>query len=178
MGKSATLVWGLRLFLATILCVSAGVAEAAPPNGFGFYVGPVSSHDGELYGNGHGAGVGVDAQFAVNDRWSLNPYLFLSSESADQSYDVQNGEGGLQARYWVGSWFVAGQFLFHDMLLTQRGHVSSSLYGPGVGAAVGWESDTHWSVTLVANGLEYAHPPNGTTSYRSDLLLLVGYRWY
>src|SRR5579859_3936675 len=106
--------------LAAVLCLWGAQAQAAPDNGFGLYLGAVSSSDSSLYGNSNGGLVAVDAQFMLNERWSLNPYLLLDSESADYGIDVENGEGGLQARYWMaGNVFVAGQFLFHDTLLKQ-----------------------------------------------------------
>ena len=160
------------------LCLGTQGAWAATDNGFALYVGGVHSNDSDVYGTSKGFALAVDTQFVVNDSWSFNPYLLISSETTNQSYDVVNGEGGLQARYWIGSWFLGGQFLFHDTLLKQGGTVGQSLYGPALGLAAGWEGQGHWTVLLEANALE-----NGTTqsvphNNRSDVLLLVGYRWY
>ena len=170
--------------LGAALCLWGAQAQAAPDNGFGVYLGAVSSRDSSLYGNSHGGLVAVDAQFILNDRWSFNPYLLLDSENSDLSYiDVENGEGGLQARYWIGNVFVAPQFLFHDTLLKQsipgRGStISNSLYGPGIGAAAGWESDSHWSVMLAANVFRLAGSYGSSATTRSEAMLLVGYHWY
>jgi hypothetical protein len=170
----------LRVF-ATVLaaCFYAGAGHAAPNNGFGVYLGALSSSDSSLYGNSHGGLVAVDAQFIVNDQWSLNPYLLLDSESTGQSFDINNGEGGLQARYWMGgSLFVGGQFLFHDTLFKRGGTVGSSLYGPGIGVAAGWESDSHWSVALAANVYRLAGVYGSAATNRSEAMLLIGYHWY
>ncbi|HSN18774.1 MAG TPA: hypothetical protein VLV87_11280, partial [Gammaproteobacteria bacterium] len=110
------------LVSAGLLAVAlwSGQVQAAPDNGFGLYLGGLSSRDSSLYGNSNGGLVAMDVQFMMNEHWSLNPYLLLDSESTDKTFnnrslDVQNGEGGLQARYWLGgSGFVAAQFLFHD----------------------------------------------------------------
>lgn len=174
MGNSLTRTAALLL----LTCAWSGAAEAAPDNGFGFYLGALSSRDSSLYGNSNGGLVAVDAQFVLNERWSLNPYLLLDSESTGHSFDIENGEGGLQARYWVGgNTFVAPQFLFHDTLLKQGGTVSSSLYGPGIGAAAGWEGDNHWSVMLAANVFRLAGAYGSPATTRSEAMLLVGYRW-
>ena len=181
MGNTAMRSLTFRVLGGLLACACALPAQAAPDNGFGLYAGALSSRDSTLYGNSNGGVVAVDAQFMMNDRWSLNPYLLLDSESTDHSFDLQNGEGGLQARYWLhGTGFMAAQFLFHDTLLTQKqgGTVSRSMYGPGIGAAAGWEGDGHWSVMLTANvfrlGTGYGQP--ATT--RSEAMLLIGYHWY
>jgi len=172
MGRAARGAAGLLLGLWALQ------AQAAPDNGFGVYLGAISSRDNALYGNSHGGLIGADAQFMVNQTWSLNPYLLLDSESTDQPFDINNGEGGLQARYWMaGSWFLGGQFLFHDTLLKQGGTVSRSLYGPGIGVGAGWEGDSHWSVSLAANVFRLAGTYGSTATTRSEAMLLIGYRW-
>jgi hypothetical protein len=178
MGKRTMASKALRFAAPALLCLWGAAAQAAPDNGFGVYLGPVSSNDSSIYGTGRGFGIGVDAQFMVNDSWSLNPYLLISSETTDRSFDVVNGEGGLQARYWMGPWFVGGQFLFHDMLLKQGGTVSTSDYSGAVGLAAGWESSSRWSVVLEMNALEKGSTYSSSGNNRSDVLLLVGYHWY
>ena len=169
--------------MAALLCLWGAQAEAAPGNGFGLYVGALSSRDSTLYGNSNGGLVAVDAQFMLNQDWSFNPYLLLDSESTgNSSLDVENGEGGLQARYWMGDVFVAPQFLFHDTLLKQSipgqgSTVSSSLYGPGIGLAAGWESDSHWTVMVETNVFRLAGAYGSSATTRSEALLLFGYRW-
>ena len=164
---------------ALLLCLWGTAAQAAPDNGFGLYLGGLSSRDSSLYGNSNGGFVEADVQFMVNERWSLNPYLLLGSESTDTSFDIETGEGGLQARYWTDdSLFFGGQFLFHDTLFKGNGTVRSSLYGPGIGFAAGWESESRWSVSFAANvyPLAGSYGHSGTT--RSEAMLLIGYHWY
>lgn len=175
---------GIRSFalpcMAALLCLWGTQARATPDNGFGFYLGGLSSRDSTLYGNSNGGFIQADVQFMVNEHWSLNPYLLLGSESTDQSFDIETGEGGLQARYWMGSGstFLAGQFFFHDSLLKRGSTVSSSLYGPGIGIGAGWESDSHWSVSLAANVYRMWSAYGRPATTRSEALLLIGYHWY
>lgn len=178
MGKRTMASRALLSASTALLCLWGAAAQATPDNGLGVYLGPVGSNDSSVYGTSHGFAIGVDAQFVVNENWSLNPYLLISSETTDRSFDVDNGEGGLQARYWMGPWFVGGQFLFHDMLLKQGGTVGTSDYGPALGLAAGWEGANHWTVVLEANALEKGSTYSTSGNNRSDVLLLVGYRWY
>ena len=178
MGKRTMASRALRFASLALPCLWAAAAQAATDNGFAVYLGGVRSSDSVLYGTSRGVAIGADAQFIVNDSWSLNPYLLISSETTDRSYDAVNGEGGLQARYWIGSWFLGGQFLFHNLLLKQGGTVSTSLYSPAVGLVAGWEGQNHWSVVLEANALEKGSGVFVPDNNRSDVLLLVGYRWY
>jgi hypothetical protein len=177
MGISAA---RLRVFASVLAaCFYAGAAHAAPNNGFGVYLGALSSSDSSLYGTSHGGFVAVDTQFMVDDHWSLNPYLLLGTETTDRSFDVETGEGGLQVRYWMGnSIFLGGQLLEHDTLLKLGSTVSSSLYGPGIGLAAGWESDSHWSVTLATNVYRLAGAYGSSATTRSEAMLLIGYHWY
>ena len=178
MGNPALRSFTLRC-IGAVLCLWGAQVQAAPDNGFGLYLGALSSSDSSLYGTSNGGVVAVDAQFMVDTQWSLNPFLLLDSESTSHSFDVENGEGGLQARYWMGgSAFVAAQFLFHDTLLKQGSTVSTSLYGPGIGAAAGWEGDGHWSVMLTANVFRLAGTYGSSATTRSEAMLLVGYHWY
>jgi hypothetical protein len=178
MGNPAMRYFALRC-TAALLCLWTVQAQAAPDNGFGLYLGALSSRDSTLYGNSSGGFVQADVQFMVNERWSLNPYLLLGSESTDQSFDIETGEGGLQARYWTGSsMFLGGQFFFHDSLLKQGGTVGSSIYGPGIGFTAGWESDSHWSVSVAANVYRMWSAYGRPATTRSEALLLIGYHWY
>jgi hypothetical protein len=162
-----------------LLGLWAVAAQAAPDNGFGLYLGALSSRDSSLYGNSNGGFVQADAQFMVNSRWSLDPYLLLGSESTDRSFDVVHGEGGLQARYWMtDNWFLGGEVFEQDSLLKQGGTVGTSTYGPGVGLAAGWESDSRWSVMLATKYMSLPGTSYSALSYRSEALLLIGYRFH
>src|SRR5690348_14368126 len=102
MGNPAIGSFALRT-LRLLLCLWGMHAHAAPDNGFCLYAGALSSRDSSHYGNINGGFVQADVQFMVDEHWSLNPYLLLGTESTDQSFDIETGEGGLQARYWTGS---------------------------------------------------------------------------
>ena len=179
-GHKGTSIMRIRALASAglfLVALCGGQAQAAPDNGFGFYAGALSSRDSSLYGNSNGGLVAVDAQFVLSQGWSFNPYLLLDSESTNQSFDVENGEGGLQARYWIDDAFVAPQFLFHDTLLKKGSTVSSSLYGPGIGLAAGWEADSHWTVMLAANVFRLVGSYGSSATTRSEAMLLLGYRW-
>lgn len=179
MGNFTIGAKALRALGLLLLSAWAVAAHAAPDNGFGLYAGALSSRDSSLYGNSNGGLVQADVQFMVDEHWSLNPYLLLGSESTDQTFDIETGEGGLQARYWMGgSTFLGGQFLFHDSLLKQGGTVGSSIYGPGIGFAAGWESDSHWSVSVAANVYRMWSAYGRPATTRSEAMLLIGYHWY
>ena len=179
MGKHTVASWTLRLAGCAILWLTASAAQAAPDNGFGLYVGPIHSNDSGLYGTSRGVSVGADAQFMVNDDWSLNPYLNMTSESTDQTFHLVNGTAGLQARRWFGgSWFLGAEYLFHDLLLRNNGTVESSIYGPGLGVAAGWESASHWSVMVEWDGLEGQGFSWSSGNNRNDVRVVVGYHWY
>lgn len=179
MGNSAF----RAILLAT--CLWAGAAQAAPDNGFGLYVGALSSRDSSLYGNSNGGFVQADVQFMVNARWSLNPFLLLGSENTDRSdLDVIHGEGGLQARYWMtDNWFLGGEVFEQDSLLkislpNRPSTVGTSTYGPGIGVAAGWEGDSRWSVMLATKYMSLPGTSYSSLSYRSEALLLIGYRFH
>lgn len=55
--------------------------------------------------------------------------------------------------------------------------MGSSLYGPGIGIAGGWEGDSHWSVMVAANVFRLAGTYGSTATTRSEAMLLFGYRW-
>lgn len=176
MGSSALVSRALLLALFP-LCLWAGAARAATDNGFALYVGPVHVHDPTL-GNDNGSALGVDAQFVVNDAWSLNPYLGISTDHPGNGYTSTNITGGLQARYWVGSWFIGAEYLYHDLLVSKGGLTQLSTFGPALGAAVGWEGENHWSVMLEWQGLEGQGLNWASGNTRSDVRVVVGYRWY
>ena len=175
MGTSTSASRSLIFVAFSALFLWSGFAQAAPQNGFGFTFGAIHSSDSELYGTSRGSAFGVDVQMAVNDDWSLNPYLTLSFESTDASYNAQNFTAGLQARRWLDHWFFAGEFFERSLLIRSN----STYYGGGLGLAGGWEGDDHWSVELEVNGYEKSTiGGSNLRSDRSDVRVVVGYRWY
>ena len=161
------------------LSVWAACAQAAPENGLGVYFGVIHSSNASVYGTGNGASVGADAQFAVNDNWSLNPYLEVSYETTSTpGVKIINGTAGLSARRWFGEWFLGGALLFHDELQKSNGTTYASTYGTGIGVSFGWEGKGHWTFMGEVNALERQNAAFSTADTRSDVRLLVGYRWY
>lgn len=176
MGKRA-LASGL-VFIAAAWWLWPGTAHADPGNGMGLYLGPVYSHFPSRY-TGRGLSLGADAQMAINENWSFNPYIEITYERTDQPYAILNGAAGLQARRWSGHWFLGAQFLYHDELVRNAGSISASTYGPALGFAVGWEPGSRWSVVFEANGFESQGNLGWSTRYhRDDYRVVAGYHWY
>lgn len=148
-------------------------AQAGPVNGLALYLGGVAARQGDLHSTG--VSLGGDAQFTLNDRWSLNPCLYVSAEGASGSQRVSDGLGGIQVRHWQGNWFLGGQIFYHDRLLSQDGGLLSSQYGPGLGAVTGWEGPSGWIVDAQVDALEgqFFSPDDRRTALRVH----VGYRW-
>lgn len=184
MGNRSMASCALRLSALAALLLWGGLAQAAPDNGFGFYMGAITSSDSALYGTSQGVAVRADMQLMVNAQWSLSPYLDMSFENSDTTYNpsydsLVNGIAGLQARRWFDSGlFVGAQYFFHDLLLRKGSTVLGSAYGPAYGLATGWEGDGHWSVLVEWNTLEGAGFSWSSTYDRSDVRVLIGYHWY
>ena len=166
---------GLRIGLTlTAITALSGTLRADPGNGFGFTLGGVSARQG---GNSSsGVSLGGDAQFALNARWSLNPYLMVSYERCKAlNQNLSDNLGGIQARRWFDQVYFGPHVFFHDRLLYTGGRVTSSQYGPGIGAVLGWEGVSCFSVgaqvdALVAQFLNSVDRRNAVRVY-------VGYRW-
>jgi hypothetical protein len=171
MGMLAGFRMGLTLAVITAL---SGALRAEPSNGFGVTLGGVVARQG---GNSSGgASLGGDAQFVLNPQWSINPYLMVSYErSKALKQNLSDNLGGIQARYWFDRIYVGPQVFFHDRLLYQGGRVSSSTYGPGIGAVLGWEGPSGCSVGAQLDALESQF---GTgVAQRNALRVYLGYRW-
>jgi len=168
----------LQLSLGLLLLFVAGVAKASPANGFALYVGPIASRQPYYAPTTRGISIYTDAQMAYNNSWSFDPYLQLSYETSNgASYKVVHGTAGLQVRYWLGTWFLGGQYLFHDESYRQNGKTYDVVYGPALGAAVGWAGNNHWTIMLEVNSFENQGFSFTSANRRTDLQLLFGYRW-
>jgi hypothetical protein len=139
----------MRLLIAASLCLLALRSHplAAPRSGFGLAGGPVAHRTEVLLidlstQRYDSAGLTLlgDAQFVVNERWSLNPFLMLSLEraSGDIRGTVSYGASGFQVRRWLEGLFVAGHLGYYVELLTDPRH-SRTVYGEGLGLALGGE---------------------------------------
>lgn len=166
------------LMLLGLLLFWVAIAQAAPANGFAVYVGPLHSHNPDQNIIGNGISINADAQMAVSDRWSLNPYLELSYEHTNQPFSLLDGSAGLQARYWTGQWFIGAQYLFHDENRHQNGNITAGIYGAAFGLATGWEWANHWSVVLEVNSFEGQGLDLNLHNSRTDARIQIGYRWY
>lgn len=181
MGKRLLVPTLLKVMLLLSITCWSGLAQADPANGFAVYFGPVY---GEIRCNtcqtvtSSGISLNGDAQMALNDRWSLNPYLELSSEHTNSTYTMFNGSAGLQARFWVNHWFVGGQYLFHSENRHQNGTIVAGIYGPAFGLVTGWEADDHWSIVLEVNSFEAQGLDLSYRDTRTDARIQIGYRWY
>lgn len=139
--------------LALGLCALGTRASAQPANGFGAALGvtanaysaakPYSSAGGSLAG---------DMQFAVNDAWSLNPYLMLSGEElfGGASGGAFNGVAGFEVRRWWGERFFGAHLGAYSALIETKGS-SRNYYSPGVGVTLGVERADGVTYALVAD---------------------------
>ena len=61
--------------LIVTLALCSGMVTAEPLNGIGTYVGLVGATENGV--GSSGLSLGADAQFTINDNWSLVPYLMI-----------------------------------------------------------------------------------------------------
>lgn len=178
MGKRCLQLNIRQLLLLLYLSFWSVLVQAAPANGFAVYFGPLHSRNPGQDITGNGISINADAQMAVNDHWSLNPYLELSYETTNQPFSLLDGSAGLQARYWTGQWFIGAQYLFHDENRRQNGNITAGIYGAAFGLTTGWEWSNHWSVVLEINGFEGQGLDLNSHNSRTDARIQIGYRWY
>lgn len=161
--------WLTCLIAVSPICVVT--AEAAPQNGMGAYVGLIGASEGGV-GSG-GLSLGMDAQFVIDDKWSLNPYLMLSAEKNSNSKNVSDTLVGLPVRRWFDEWFVGVHVFEHDRLLIDSGRVTSSAYGLGTGVLAGVEYANGWGAEVQADMFEFI----GAGVFRNAVRLHLTYRW-
>jgi len=155
-----------------VLVICSGIAAADPQNGIGAYAGLIGATEGGS--ESKGLSLGMDAQFASEGKWSLNPYLMVSDERDAASRTLADGLAGLQIRRWFNDWFVGGQFFVHDSLIFSKSTVQSSTYGPGMGVVAGLEYTSGWGVEVQSESFEYA----SQGMPRNAVRLHLTYRWY
>ena len=180
MGPFYRRLAGLLIFSAAIL----PPAYAEPQDGFGLAVGP-TSHTATVIISGvkqhydsSGAGLTADAQFVVNDSWSINPSVQIALEKArgDLTNNIGNSEAGLQLRHWTGNVFIAPVLLYSVEDVLNGTVVQRVEYGPGVGLIGGWESPTGLTLSVQADAPESLY--FSSSQRRTGLWLQLGYRWH
>jgi hypothetical protein len=158
--------------------IFSGIAAAAPQNGIGTYVGLISATEGGS--RSKGLSLGMDAQFTINDNWSVVPYLMVSAERDSASRTVADGLAGLQARRWFGDWFVGGHVFDHDWIVFSNGKVQCSAYGSfglAMGVLAGFEYASGWGAEVQTDSLESVCYNTTTDIRRNAVRLHLTYRW-
>ena len=173
--KTKTGNWRQHFHIGCIVisaCCPA-MANAGPQNGFGLYAGAIGASENGV--SSKGLSIGVDAQFTINDNWSLNPFLMASAEHSSVSTTVSDELVGLQIRRWFGDWFVGGQVFAHDRLIVGNGTTQNSAYGVAPGVLAGVEYASGWGTEIQADTFE-----NSTTAgvSRNAVRLHLTYRWH
>lgn len=158
-------------------------ALAEPQNGFGLAIGPTAHHARVVAFGAHqtynsaGFGITADAQFVVNDNWSINPVLQAALEKAhgDITNNLGNSQAGLEFRRWFGNGFVAPVLIYSLEDVLKNG-VQRAEYGPGVGLVTGWESPAGLTVSLQVDAPESLY--FSSNQRRAGAWLQFGYRWH
>ncbi len=175
--------------LALALC--AGTAHADPKNGFSVNGGLVSSSMNGTFTTGFltglpvtytssGISLGLDYQIALNDNFSLNPFLMTSGEGTTglgNNVGANHGILGLQLRYWVGDAFLGAHIGHYSETLNYNNiGISTNASGGGVGLVAGWENPAgglYVMGQLDSATINYANANTKLGAFR----LSVGYRW-
>ncbi len=134
------MMYGFR-FIASVALFSliTTAAVAGPKDGFGFN-GGLASYDIDNSVDSSGISIGVDYQFAVNEQFSISPFLMSSGESTSISgVSVGHGIFGVQFRYWSNDVFFGGHFGNYSEVRT-NGWFTLSGSGGGSGLVAGWEN--------------------------------------
>jgi len=176
------------LKIAALFVLFTGTALAEPKNGFSLNAGLAShSMEDQCTGfgcskyNSSGISLGLDYQIALQNNFSINPFLMTSGEATNQS-NVTAGHGilGLQLRYWVGDAFFGGHLgRYTEVLTASSGSVSASISGSGGGFGLvgGWENpDGGLYVMGQIDGATIKYSGYADTKL-SGFRLSVGYRW-
>jgi hypothetical protein len=174
------------IFTAAMLFVLlTGTALAEPRNGFSLNAG-LASHTMKdqcafcsSY-NTSGLSLGLDYQFALSDKLSINPFLMSSAESTNTSgVTASHGIFGVQLRYWAGDMFFGGHLAgYSEVLTASSGSLSASVTasGGGAGLVAGWEKPDgglYFMGQLDSATLKYDFWDKKLSGFR----LSAGYRW-
>ncbi len=179
---SGVIFVGTLRYFAIFLSVHS-VAENQ--DGFSLAVGPSAHYANVTVFNQssrqvyESVGVGVygDAQFVLDERWSLNPYLQTAWEHSHGQLNTPllNSEGGLQLRRWYNNFYLGGALNFSSEQVLQHQGIVRADFGPGVSAVFGWENPDGLTYGLQ---LDAPQSGNGGVSHRAAVAVWCGYRWH
>ncbi len=172
-------------WMVLAMCLICLYGWSEPQEGFSLAAGGMAHMAHDRFGDGpyrnyDSSGVALygDAQFVVNQRWSLNPYLLLGLEKAhgDSAQNLGNSSGGLQLRHWWGNGYAGANINYSIEQMLKGGTVQSATFGPGVGLDAGYESP---SGLVFGAGLDFPQVLyfNGT-NHHSGVWVVLGYRWH
>jgi hypothetical protein len=120
--------------------------------------------------------LGLDYQFAINNQFSISPFLMSSGESSSVN-NLTAGHGilGAQLRYWAGDMFFGGHLGNYSEVFTNNG-TSISGSGGGAGLVAGWENPN--GGMYVMGQVDSATVKYSTFDIKfTASRLSVGYRW-
>ncbi|MBI3992364.1 MAG: hypothetical protein HY342_03750 [Candidatus Lambdaproteobacteria bacterium] len=167
------------LVIVAVLLVPLPALGAAA-NGFGLLGGAVGHHVQTPVPRDHtslGLALHGDAQFVIDDAWSLVPLLGLTLERLGDGLEgtASNGMAGLELRRWFGDAYLGGRLGYYVELLAIAG-TTGTYYGPGFGLTAGMEWADGW-----AWAVQVDRPRQllfSALDARTTLRLVVGRRWH
>lgn len=180
------------------LALFSGAAQAGAQNGFSINGGLISTTTNQTIStgffagqtftyNGGGLSLGLDYQVAINDQFSINPFLMTSIESVSvnnvtyNNLSANHGILGVQFRYWPagGGAYVGGQIGSYSEQINYTFNNTtyhSNASGGGLGLVAGWENPNggfYVQGQVDSAKLGYSNTDTKLTSAR----LSIGYRW-
>ena len=174
---------GVSVLLGVVSLWVAPAACAEPASGVGVYGGAVVAHQPGI--SSYGPGIGVDIQYAINDKWSLNPFIFVSAEHATAAhYDLLDALAGVQIRRWIdSSWYVGGSLAAHSTAYHIPGSGTGNIATPiAPGMFVGTQFANGYGIHFQVN-YEPTYNPNITyggsalSANRFSSMVFLNYRW-
>ena len=168
----------------------AGTAWGGGKNGIGLYGGIVRHKFHRKQDVGEpldftsvGINVTGDAQFMINESWSIVPALMFSREKTSNIFNVPGNTEGtvtsynatLQGRLWFGGIFLGAHVgVYQASVKTHTGQVFET-GGNGFGVAGGWESEGGFILNIQFDLQERAFDD---TEKVSAIRLQAGFRWH